>query len=82
MRDGVKRVAFGTPLKGVLEQRSFLIKIAACCSGGTAPNWGLRPRSPAGEFKFKRYALKILGCLRGDHNHPKEALLPEPKVSS
>ena len=59
MRDGVKRVAFGTPLKGVLEQRSFLIKIAAYCSGGTAPNWGLpegclrlRPRSPAGEFKF------------------------------
>ena len=44
----LKRYAFGTPPKGVLEQRSFLIKIAACCSGGKAPNLN---------FDYKRYAL-------------------------
>ena len=38
MRDGVKRVAFGTPLKGVLQQRSFLIKIPLRGIGGKAPN--------------------------------------------
>ena len=33
-----------------VRKRSFLIKIAACCSGVKAPNWGLRPRSPVGEL--------------------------------
>ena len=67
-----------TPPEGVLEQRSFLIKIAACCSGGTAPNWGLRPRSPAGELaKLAQLAVRLFckqkvsssnlefGCLDG-----------------